>query len=80
MLSGATLWQMVGGLALSLVLVLPWPLFLFTLGYCLEAGGVGNRNSMTPLPRHCKLSSRILYALLLTRLIAGRTGVGRDGS
>jgi potassium-dependent mechanosensitive channel len=76
LLSGATLWHMVGGLALSLLLVTPWPLLLFTLGYCLQAAEpvTAFNDALAPA---LILTAQILYLLLFIRLIASRMGVGR---
>lgn len=76
LLSSATLWNIVAGLGLSLLLVLPWPFFLYVIGYFLENAEPGTPFSESLGPA-VVFSSRILYALLVARMIANRRGVGR---
>lgn len=76
LISGATLWHMVGGLLLSIVLVIPWPLALFSLGYYLESAEPATRLNDALAPA-LMFAARILYILLFTRLIANRMGLGR---
>ncbi|MEH6586560.1 MAG: mechanosensitive ion channel domain-containing protein [Halioglobus sp.] len=76
LLSGATLWNIIAGLALSLLLVLPWPLSLYLAGYFLEAADQETVFSAALAPA-MMFSARILYLLLIARLIANRKGVGR---
>ncbi len=76
LVSTATLWHMIAGLALSALLVLPWPLLLYSLGVMLREGSPASELTDALAPA-LEFTSRILYVLLLTRLIASRQGVGR---
>ncbi|WP_165954374.1 mechanosensitive ion channel domain-containing protein [Seongchinamella unica] len=76
LLSTATLWNILAALGLSLFLVLPWPVCLYLLGHFLQQAENGNQFSQSLAPA-LMFTSRILYLLLLTRMIANRKGVGR---
>lgn len=76
LISGATLWHMLAGLALSCLLVAPWPLLLFCAGVLLQEG-IPASDFGDALAPALKFTAWILYLLLLTRLIASRHGVGR---
>ncbi|MEP5566288.1 MAG: mechanosensitive ion channel domain-containing protein [Halioglobus sp.] len=76
LLSGATLWNIVAGIALSLLLVCPWPLALYVTGYFLESADPDTSFSKALAPA-LMFASKILYLLLLARLVASRKGVGR---
>ena len=43
LLSAATLWNILAGLLLTALIVLPWPLTLFLIGYFIEATPEGYR-------------------------------------
>ncbi|PLW70100.1 mechanosensitive ion channel domain-containing protein [Pseudohalioglobus lutimaris] len=76
LVSTATLWHMLAGLALSALLVLPWPLLLYLLGFMLREGAPTTEFADALAPA-LEFTARILYMLLLTRLIASRHGAGR---
>ena len=76
LLSGATLWNIVAGFALSLLLVCPWPLALYISGYYLEAANPESIFSKALAPA-LMFSAKILYLLLLARMISSKKGVGR---
>ncbi len=76
LISGVTLWHMVAGLILSALIVLPWPLLLYTMGVILAAADPVTEFSEALSPA-LGFTAGILYILLLTRLIASKHGVGR---
>ncbi|RLQ21610.1 hypothetical protein DWB85_11360 [Seongchinamella sediminis] len=76
LLSTATLWNILAALGLSMLLVLPWPLCMYLIGYFLEQAEPGTPLSR-PLAPALMFTASILYLLLLTRMIANRKGVGR---
>ena len=75
-LSSESLWNILLGLGMSLLLVLPGPLTLFLAGYFLESAEPQSR-FLAALAPALMVSSMFLYALLLTRLLVGKRGVGR---
>ncbi len=75
-LSAESLWNILLGLGMSLLLVLPWPLSLFLAGYFLESAEPQSR-FLAALAPALMVTSIFLYALLLTRLLVGKRGVGR---
>ncbi|MEP4146440.1 MAG: mechanosensitive ion channel domain-containing protein [Halioglobus sp.] len=76
LLSGATLWNIVAGFALSLLLVSPWPLAVYISGYFLEAANPESIFSKALAPA-LMFSAKILYLLLLASFISSKKGVGR---
>lgn len=76
LVSTSTLWHMIAGLALSALMVLPWPLLLYCLGFVLREATPGGTFTDALAPA-LEFTARLLYMLLLTRLIASRHGVGR---
>jgi potassium efflux system protein len=75
-LSTSSIWHIVVGLCLSFILVLPWPLLLSLLGYFL--GTVDPASEfLQALSPALLFGARLLYILLLVRLLISKTGVGR---
>jgi potassium efflux system protein len=74
-LSSESLWNILLGMGLSVVLALHWPLALWLLGYFLEE--TPSKTAFTDaLSAALLFTARILYLLLLTRLLTHRMGVG----
>ncbi|QFU76623.1 mechanosensitive ion channel [Halioglobus maricola] len=76
LVSGSTLWHILAGLICSVLLVLPWPLLVYIAGYLLKAAQPASELS-DALAEALKLTARVLLALLFTRLLCSRLGVGR---
>lgn len=75
-LSAVTLWNILAALLLTAVLVAPWPISIYVLGYFLDATPNDSPFSSALAPA-LMYTSRVLYALLFIRLIANRVSVGR---
>ncbi len=75
-LTAETLWNILLGLGMSLLLVLPWPLTLLLAGYFLQSAEPPTSFAAALAPA-LMVASSALYVLLLIRMLAGKRGVGR---
>ena len=75
-LSAESILNILLGLALSMLRVLPWPLALLLTGYFLNAAESDN-SALSALGPALIRASQILYVLLFARLLISRNGVGR---